>query len=160
MKRASLILAVAVLCLGVPALMLAEENPNIGTWKLNLEKSKFTGTPAPKSLTRTVTADGDSAKYSFEGTGADGTALAYGFTAKYDGNDYAVSGNGAPSGADHISFKRVNSHSFVGTLKKDGKVVVTSQIVVSHDGKMTTVSSKGTGSDGKPMHTVQVYDKQ
>jgi hypothetical protein len=160
MKRASLILAVAVLCLGVPALMLGQANPNIGTWKLNLEKSKFTGVPAPKSLTRTVTADGDSAKYSFEGTGADGTALAYGFTAKYDGKDYAVSGNGAPSGADHISFKRVNSHSFVGTLKKDGKVVVTSQIVVSHDGKMTTVSSKGTGSDGKPMHTVQVYDKQ
>jgi hypothetical protein len=160
MKRASLILAVVVLCLGVPTLMLGQANPNIGTWKLNLEKSKFTGTPAPKSLTRTVTGDGDSAKYSFEGTGADGTALAYGFTAKYDGNDYAVSGNGAPSGADHISFKRVNSHSFVGTLKKDGKVVVTSQIVVSHDGKMTTVSSKGTGSDGKPMHTVQVYDKQ
>jgi hypothetical protein len=160
MKRVSLILAVVVLCLGVPALMLGQDNPNIGTWKLNLEKSKFTGTPAPKSVTRTVTADGDSVKYSFEATGADGTALAYGFTVKYDGNDYPATGNGVPSGADHIAFKRVNSHSFVGTLKKDEKVVVTSQIVVSHDGKTTTVTSKGTGSDGKPMSTVQVYDKQ
>jgi hypothetical protein len=160
MKQVCMIMAVVVLCLGVPGLMLAQDNPNIGTWKLNVEKSKYTGTPAPKSLTRTVSADGDSVKYSFEGSGADGTALAYGFTVKYDGNDYAASGNGVPSGADHISFKRVNSHSFVGTLKKDGKVVSTSQIVVSHDGKTTTVTSKGTGSDGKPIHTVQVYDKQ
>ena len=37
MKRVSMILAVVVLCLGVPALMLADDNPNIGAWKLNTE---------------------------------------------------------------------------------------------------------------------------
>jgi len=54
------------------------DNPVLGTWTLNLEKSKFTGMPTPKSLTRTVSADGDSVKYSYEGTGADGAALTYG----------------------------------------------------------------------------------
>jgi len=49
MKRVSMILAVVVLCLGVPALMLGVDNPNIGTWKLNTEKSKYSGMPAPKT---------------------------------------------------------------------------------------------------------------
>jgi hypothetical protein len=159
MKRVSLILAVVVLCLGVPALMLGQDNPNIGSWKLNVEKSKYTGIPAPKSLTRTVTADGDSVKYSFEGTGADGTALAYGFTVKYDGNDVPVTGSGAPFGADHIAIKRVDSHRFSATLKKGDKVVATSKSVVSHDGKTTTLNSEGTDADGKAVRSTQVYDK-
>jgi hypothetical protein len=63
MKQVSMILAVVVLCLGVPALMLGVDNPNIGTWKLNTEKSKYSGMPAPNNLTRTVTADADTVKY-------------------------------------------------------------------------------------------------
>jgi hypothetical protein len=160
MKRVSLLLAVVVLCLGVPALMLGQDNPNIGTWKLNVEKSKYTGIPAPKGLTRTVSADGDSVKYSFEGTGADGTALAYSFTVKYDGNDVPVTGSGMPYGADHVDIKRVDSHTFSATLKKGDKVVATSRSVVSHDGKTTTLTSKGTDANGKAGSSTQVYDKQ
>src|ERR1700730_10870050 len=110
MKRVSLILTFVVLCLGVPALMLGEDNPNIGTWKLNVEKSKFTGMPAPKSMTRNVSADGDSVKYSYEGTGPDGTAMTYSFTVKYDGKDYPVTGSAPPFGSDQIAIKRVTSH--------------------------------------------------
>jgi hypothetical protein len=160
MKRVSIILAVVVLCLGVPGLMLGQDNPNIGTWKLNTGKSKYAGVPAPKSLTRTVTADGDSVKYSFEGTGADGTALAYGFTLKYDSNDAAITGSGMPYGADQIAIKRVNAHTFSATLKKDGKVIGTSRSVVSHDGKTTTLIAKGTGADGKAVSSTQIYEKQ
>ena len=65
MKQLCMILAVVVLCLGVPGLILAQDNPAIGTWKLNVEKSKYTGMKGPTSLTRTVAADGDSVKYSF-----------------------------------------------------------------------------------------------
>jgi hypothetical protein len=160
MKRVSLILVVAVLCLGVPALMLGQDNPQMGTWKLNVEKSKYTGMPAPKSLTRTVEAEGDNVKYSFEGTGADGSALAYGFTVKYDGKDAAITGSGAPLGADHIAIKQLNSHTFSATLKKGDKVVATSSSVVSPDGKTTTLTSKGTDANGKAVSSTQIYDKQ
>jgi hypothetical protein len=54
MKRIAFIVAVAVFCLAVPGSMLAQTNANVGTWKLNLEKSKFAAGMAPKSLTRTV----------------------------------------------------------------------------------------------------------
>jgi hypothetical protein len=160
MKRVSMVLAVVVLCLGVPALMLADDNPNIGAWKLNTEKSKYTGIPAPKSLTRTVTADGDSVKYSFEGTGADGSALSYSFTVKYDGKDAPITGSGMPYGADQIAIKRITSHKYSATLKKDGKIVGTSTSVISSDGKTITLNGKGTDAKGKAVSSTQVYDKQ
>src|SRR5271165_4769043 len=99
MKQLCMILAVVVLCLGVPGLILAQDNPVLGSWKLNTEKSKYNGVPAPKSLNRTVTADGDAVKYSFDGTGADGSPVAYTFTVKYDGKDNPVTGNGMPYAA-------------------------------------------------------------
>ena len=159
MKQLCMILAVVVLCLAVPILMLAQDNPNIGTWKLNTEKSKYDGVPAPKSLTRTVAADGDSVKYSFEGTGADGAALSYGFTIKYDGKDTAITGSGMPYGADTIAIKRLSSHKFSATLKKGGKAIGTSISNISADGKTVTLNGKGT-VDGKAVSSTQVYDKQ
>jgi hypothetical protein len=160
MKRVSLILSVIVLCLGIPALMLGEDNPNIGAWKLNTEKSKYNGIPAPKSLNRTVTAEGDSVKYSFEGTGVDGSALSYSFTVKYDGKDAPITGSGMPYGADQIAIKRITSHKYSATLKKDSKIVGTSTSVVSPDGKTMTLTGKGTDAKGKAVSSTQVYDKQ
>jgi hypothetical protein len=160
MKRSSSIFAVAVVCLVLAGTMLAQSTAFVGTWKLNLDKSKFPAAMAPKSLTRTVSADGDTVTYKFDGTGSDGAAITYGFTSKLDGKDSDVTGNGMPYGADHISIKQINSHMTSATLKKGDKVVGTSTATVSHDGKMLTLTSKGTGADGKPVKTVSVYDKQ
>jgi hypothetical protein len=159
MKQVCMILAVVVLCLSVPSLILAQDNPALGTWKLNAEKSKYTGMKGPTSLTRTVAADGDSVKYSFEGTGADGKAVAYGFTVKYDGKDYSTTGTGMPYSADHIAIKRVGTNKFSATLKKDGKIIGTSTSAVSKDGKTVTLIGKGT-VDGEAVSSTQVYDKQ
>jgi hypothetical protein len=115
---------------------------------------------APKSLTRTVSADGDNVTYKFEGEGADGAAISYGFTSKYDGTDSEVSGNGMPFGADHIAIKQLNSHQLSATMKKGDKPAGTSSATVSHDGKMLTLTSKGMDANGKPVKTVAVYDKQ
>jgi hypothetical protein len=152
------ILALA-LCLVAPALMKADTNANVGTWKLNLEKSKYSAGAAPKSLTRTVSIDGDKVKYSFEGTAADGSALTYSFTVKYDGQDVAIAGTG-PFGSDHIAIQQINSHMFESTLKKGDKVIGTTHTTISHDGKTATLSGKGTDKDGKPIKQTQVFDKQ
>jgi len=47
------------------------DNPAIGTWKLNVEQSntRYSGTKEPDPYR---SSDGDSVKYSFEGTSADG----------------------------------------------------------------------------------------
>jgi len=161
MKRTIVfVLAFALVCLVAPKLQAADSaNAIVGTWKLNLEKSKFPPNLAPKSLTRTITADGDKVTYTFDGQAGDGSAVKYSFTVQYDGKDYEITGNG-PMGSDHIALKLVNSHMTEGTLKKGDKVVATVHTTVSHDGKTATVSSKATDKDGKSIKQTQVFDKQ
>jgi hypothetical protein len=154
------IFAVAVVCFALAGSMLAQSTAFIGTWKLNLEKSKYPAGTAPKSLTRTLTADGDNVTYKFEGEGPYGAALSFGWTCKYDGKDVAVTGTGLPFGGDHIAIKEVNSHMLSATIKKGDTSVGTSSVTVSHDGKMLTLTSKGSDANGKPVKTVSVYDKQ
>jgi hypothetical protein len=159
MKRVLRSIAIAFLVVVGSSALLAQNNPLVGTWKLNVTKSKFDPGPGPKSLTRTVEAQGDSVKYKFEGVAADGKPIAYGFSVQFDGKDNPISGS-IPSGADTISAKRVDSNNYVATLKKGDKVLGTSKVTVSKDGKETTVDSTGTNAAGVKTHDVQVYDKQ
>jgi hypothetical protein len=140
--------------------LMAQTNPFVGTWKLNVAKSKYEPGPAPKSQTRTVVADGDGAKYSFEIVRADGTANSYSYTVKYDGKDYPITGSGAPGGADSIAVKRVGTSKAEATLKRAGKEVAKSWVEVSKDGTVTTVKVKGKTPDGKDFNNESVYDKQ
>ena len=159
MKRVLTVVAVALLSAVGASSLHAQSNPVVGTWKLNLEKSKFDPGPAPKSLTRTVAAEGDGLKYTFEGVAADGKALSYSFSVKFDGKDYPVTG-AMPGGADNISAKKVDANHYDATTKKGGKVIGTAKVSVSADGKVTTVESSGTNAAGAKTHDVQVYDKQ
>jgi hypothetical protein len=160
MKRSFSIFAVAVVCLALAGSMFADSTAWVGTWKLNLDKSKYAAGQAPKSLTRTVSADGDNLTYKFDGVGPDGAAFSFSFTSKLDGKDAEVNGTGVPYGADHIAIKQVNSHMTSATLKKGGKIVGTSSATVSHDGKTVTLTSKGTDANGKPVKSMSIYDKQ
>ena len=156
MKRLALLFT---LCIALPVALLAADNPFAGSWKLNLEKSKM-GAMTPKSLTRTVTADGDTLKYVFAGQGADGSAVNYSFTVKLGGGPAEVTGAGAPMGADHVALKLANPRMITGALMKGGKDLAKVTSTVSYDGKTVTVVSEGAGADGKPMVSTSVYDKQ
>ena len=159
MKRASRFVAIAFLAFVGCSTLHAQSNPLVGTWELNTAKSKYDPGPMPKSLTRTVEAQGEGVKYTFAGVAADGKPIAYGFSVQFDGKDNPISGS-IPSGADTISAKRTDSNHYVATLKKGEKVIGTSKVTVSKDGKVTTVDSTGTTATGAKVHDVQVYDKQ
>ena len=159
MKRVLTVVAIGLLTVISSATLRAQSNPLVGTWKLNLTKSKYDPGPAPQSLTRTVEAQGDGVKYTFAGVAADGKAIAYGFSVQFDGKDNSISGS-MPTGADTISAKRTDANHFEATLKKAGKVIGTSSVTVSKDGKVTTVDGTGTNAAGVKTHDVQVYDKQ
>jgi hypothetical protein len=136
-------------------------NPAIGTWKLNLEKSRYDPGPPPKSQTQKFEAVGkDGAKNTTEGVAADGSRIAYSWTANYDGKDYPVTGVGTPNGSDTIAVKRIDANTFETTLKKAGKVVLTNTTVYSKDGKLRIITGKGTNAAGQPTTNVTVYDRQ
>jgi len=161
MKLKKTLVSVTVVVLGmlVSGVVLAQSNPSAGTWKLNTEKSKFSPGPAPKSLTLTLEAQDNGVKASSQGTAPDGSPTTWSYTANYDGKSNPISGTG-PSGADTIALKRINPNTTKSTFKKAGKVVRTSRLVVSKDGKVMTITAKGTGSDGQPVSDVLVFDKQ
>ena len=156
MKRALGYVAIVVLAAMAFAQVIAQASPVFGTWKLNVAKSKYTGTPTPKDMTRTVEADVDSVKYTYLGTAADGSPISYGFTVKYDGKDYPMTGT-APGGVDMIAIKRINPNTYEATQKKAGKVVANTKVEISKDGKVTTITSKSAGDS---TGYVAVYDKQ
>ena len=158
MKRVLTCAAVVVLSMTG---LLAQSNPMVGSWKLNVAKSKYTPGPAPKSQTATVEAAGDGIKNATKGIAADGSAIAYEYTARsLDGKDYPLMGTGTPGGGDTIAVKRIDANTFESTIKKAGKVVLTAKVVYSKDGKLRTITSKGTGKSGQPLSLVAVYERQ
>ena len=160
MKRVLTVVTIAVFVILASGMLLAQENPFVGTWKLNLVKSKFSDTPAPKSETRTIEAQGHGLKASFEGVAADGSTISWTFTSNLDGKAEPVTGSGIPSGADMLATKRIDANTLATTYLRAGKVVRTSRTAVSKDGKVTTVTAKMTDASGKPMTVVSVWDKQ
>jgi hypothetical protein len=164
MKRILLLLAVLALSAAVSgplkAQAMMQANPFVGTWKLNIEKSKFTGIPAPTSLTREVSTQDGGTKFAYKGTSGDGKAIDYSFVTNYDGKDSAITGSGAPGGADALAIKRISANKAEAILKKGGKEIGKSWSEVSKDGKTTTIKGSGKTADGKDYSTVGVYDKQ
>jgi hypothetical protein len=128
----------------------------VGTWKLNVAKSKLSGT-APRSGTRVYTETANGTTLDQKLVGADGKEMSMHVTLKYDGKDYPVTGN--PNG-DSVAGKVINAHTTDFTIKKDGKTVGSVHRVVSADGKTLTVHNKGTHADGKPYDDTLVFDKQ
>jgi hypothetical protein len=148
MKRIPLLLSIFVFLAMASGPLFAQSNPFLGTWTLNVAKSKIEPGPGPKSLTRTVVADGAGANYSFEDVACDGKPISYSFSTKYDGKDTQVSGSGMPGGADSIAIKPISGNKSTAVLKKGGKEVASSEVEVSKDGKVTTVKSRGKLPDG------------
>ena len=128
----------------------------MGTWKVNEAKSKFTP-GAPKNHTVAYEAAGDDVKVTVDGTDAAGKPTHNEWTGKFDGKDYPVTGDVA---SDMRSYKQVDDHTLQLTVKKDGKVTISGRIVVSADGKSRTVTTTGTDAKGKKIKNTAVYDKQ
>jgi hypothetical protein len=155
LKFASIFVLAAIAC--APA--FAQTNPAVGTWKLNVEKSEYNPGPAPKSLKRTLEAQGNDVKYAFDGVSAEETGVAYSFTVAFDGKESPITGS-MPGGADSISIKRIDANTFEATLTKAGKVIGTAKSEISKDGEVTTVTAQGTNGDGQPTTSSAVCDKQ
>jgi hypothetical protein len=154
MKRMLCFLTFAVLF--AASACVAADDANMGTWKLNEAKSKYSP-GAPKNTSVVYEAAGDSVKVTVDGVGADGKPTHNEWTGKFDGKDYPLTGD--PS-ADSRSYKRIDARTMELTNKKDGKPVVTGKITVSADGKSRTVAVSGTDASGKKVTSTAVYDKQ
>jgi hypothetical protein len=84
---------------------------SIGTWKVNIAKSKYTPAPIPvKSYTMVRETAPGGVKVTITGERTDGAPINAGYTAKFDGPAAAVSGTGTPY--DSMSIKQVNANTY------------------------------------------------
>ena len=153
MKTKAIALTISLVFVSVA--MGFQNDPHMGTWKLNEAKSKFAG----KARNQTVVyeAAGDQTKVTVDGVDESGGAAHSEWTGKFDGKDYPVTGD---ANSDVRSYKKVNARTLALTGKKGGKTTLTGRIVISRDGKSRTVTTTSTNAQGKKVTNVAFYDKQ
>ncbi len=154
MKTRTMLASLAVFFAGF-ALCLAADL-NMGTWKLNETKSKFSP-GATKNHTVVYEAAGDDVKITVDGVDKDGKPVHNEWTGKFDGKAYPLTGD--PDNDTRV-YKRINDRTLAMTVKNGDKMTVTGRIAVSKDGKTRTVTTTGTDSSGKKRKNIAVYDKQ
>ena len=155
MKRRIGVFAALAIVLAAGSVLLAQSNPFVGTWKLNLASSKYNPGPPPQSQTRTWDAAG---MVMVNGVGATGKPFSYGYSIKGDGKDYPTMG-AIPNKADMISTKKVDANTYEAKFTTAGKQVETTTFKVSNGGKTLTIDAKGSADAGF-VENVQVLDKQ
>jgi hypothetical protein len=150
------IFALAALVLALAAIVVAADDPFVGTWKLNVGKSRL-NPPIPKSSTLKVTAQDNSFEWAFDTLESDGKATHSHWSGKYDGRDYTNPGD---PDIDTVATKRMNANNLNTTFKRGGKVVGAGQCLVSKDGKTLTLTEDLKNAQGKERNSLWVYDKQ
>ena len=150
MKQLCLSIIVAI-GLALPAFWQGVDS-FVGTWKLNLAKSKFDTGPAPRSNALTFEAVGQGLKVTAAGVDAQGnsTNVVIG-PYLYDGRSYP-----APSASafDASTYKMINDSTVEITRTKEGKVILTETRVLSTDGKTLTFTTEGQANN------IEVYERQ
>lgn len=152
------VIVVAACCLLVSPATSQSPDPWIGTWKLDTAKSKYSPGIPPRSSTLTAVAVDGGFKQTVDTVLAMlGMPTNSEVMAKFDGKDAPVKGN---ANADTSAYLRIDGRSYEVVSKKNGKVTLTSRVVISADGKTRTVTQTGTDAQGKKVTNLLVYDRQ
>ncbi len=149
--------AVAVVLAPVVGAQAKPANPAIGTWVLDVAKSKYPAGTAPKSQTLVYAEAKDGYTVKADGVGPDGKPQQLSQTVVFDGKPHPASGNG---GFDAASYKSVDATTVEFTRYLKGKQVATGKRTMSKDGKTLTIETTTTGADGKASTSVAVYSRK
>jgi hypothetical protein len=150
-RRKSLIF----LALVIPAALIsqtASKNMAVGTWKLDTGKSKYEPGPVPTSATVII---GEDNKIQFSEETPDGKSTSWSVLPTTDGTPAPIVGLENST----LVEKRIDGRHVEDTWKF-GSVTLIGKNVLSKNGKTMTYTLTGTGSDGKPVHDVEIWEKQ
>jgi hypothetical protein len=177
MKRCLVLVGVTVIVCSAVLLAQAparEENPIIGTWKQNMEKSTYSPGPPPE----------DSTSVRQYAAGEEGAVVAVTMNidphglpslgaisaANYDGKEYvqytvstlatSLSSHISPPVKRTISYKPIDRYTVEIVQRQDGRVVSSSKRTISTDGKTMTERFDFVNEQGRRVTNVLVFEKQ
>ena len=155
MKKVLSLIVLAAVFFASPAFAA---DPVVGTWKLNVAKSKFSAGAALTAGTRVYTEANGLYTLDQKLTGADGKEIS--FQVQYrDGTEVKQTTVGL-AGTNMTLAKKIDANTWDFDLKKDGKVVGHVHRVVSADGKTLTVHNTGLQLSGRKGDETLVFDSQ
>ena len=159
MRKAMLVLAVFGL---VGSLWAADTSPTMGTWKLNLAKSKILGSNAA-NLNETITVfreiDADTVEGVSTDTLKDGKTNTTKWTVPKNGGFQTYQQGGPAKGTSILSVV-IDPSTMYNVYLRDGKQVFLMHVIFSKDFKTFTITAKGTDAQGKPFEYLGLYEKQ
>lgn len=152
-----LLLLVAVFAISIPA---QAQDAWIGTWKLNLAKSKYDpANLAPKSQTiKQEAVAGGGLKATVDAVDAQGKSTHQEFTTTFDGKSSEI--KGAPDANTTRVYKRIDNRTYEYVQSVGGKLTTTARTVVAADGKTRTTTTTGKDAQGRTVNNVALYDRQ
>lgn len=136
----------------------APYDPWVGTWTLDLQRSKFAaGFPKPASQTIVVEFSGEAAvKFSSDTVEADGKKTHIEFVTAYDGKPTTLKGSPL---ADTVAVTQPRPHYRTYIYSKGGNVVSSNDVVLWGNAQLMTINSKEVrGSE--TVENVQYYRKK
>jgi hypothetical protein len=133
----------------------AEPPPQlIGTWRLNVAKSKYSPGPPLRSETRVYTKGPDGVKGVVSRVYGDGRSEKYEYLANF-GKDLMVTGI---EEYDTVTLRKIDELTSDAVLSHAGTVYGVARRVIAADGKTMTITFDRKSSE-TPVHNVAVYDK-
>jgi hypothetical protein len=133
------------------------DDPILGTWKLNLSKSKYIPGPAPRSQTRVYRRTPNGIFVTIDTVDAKGTKQpTIEFEEKYDGKEYPIKGSEI---GDALVLKRINNYLSEAIMKHGGMVVATTRRIITDNGKTLMLIYQEANYD-RPVDNIIVYDRQ
>jgi len=141
---------------------MAQDDPFVGTWQLNVAKSHFDPGPPPKSQMRTIDYTRDGMILSTSHTvNADGSRRFGHWVAKLDGSEnleFSRSAGRNPTSV--VSFKRVDPYTIEITAYRGGRIAAAGSMTVSKDGKTLTRRIHRTDVGQPVQNDLAVFERQ
>jgi len=150
-------LAVVLLLFMVQA-AVAQNQLFIGTWKVDVAKSRYQPGSGPERETLRFEPVADGFKVSLDGVNQQGPYHSEG-TGKFDGIDVPVVATPARQARFTYAFSRIDDHTWDIVIKVNGERRIVVHNVVSDDGKTMRAVSTAATSQGQIIQ-VAIYEKQ
>jgi len=135
----------------------ATSDPFVGSWRLNIEKSAYAPGRCPKSMTIEMTASGNGVHYRSEVEYSNGRKLKAEYTAEYNGAEAIVIGERGLQ--TPVMLKRIDANAVEAQYIRASRVVATARRVLSHDGRVMTITTVSKDPAGRDVTSVGVYDR-
>jgi hypothetical protein len=152
MSRRTLLVLLALLTPVALLSQMTSKNMAAGTWKLDVAKSEFNLSLAPKSATVVI---GDDGKIQYSEELADGKSRSWSVTPTSDGTPAPITGI---ENATLIEKRMDDRH--VQHIWRFGDVAQMGKSVISKDGTTMTYTLSGTNADGKQKQNIEIFEKQ